>query len=462
MFAGRERYDWQILCQFRRTAAKTFGLTPRNGMQPAGSAMKRLVRQIELLAIAVLTLCVVPVSAQIALAAQADEKPAPAAATADAKKAVPAEDEQNADKPATDPAQAKVGFYVAEAEEAEGLTAAEIEGREGETVYLHAEPALTRDDVAQANVVVVTGHGQAVNIEFTPAGAAKMTEVSQQNRGKRLAIVMDGKVLAAPKMMSKMSGRAQIMLGRGDADDLCAAIDPAYRDRAAAAEERANAARVAADVPAPMPLPKVTDADRLRQIGQALRKAHDARQQFPDVAMRDAAGRPLLSWRVAILPFLPGGRELFQRFRVDEAWDSPHNRPLADEMPDVYRTAKSAPGQTRFLAAVGEKLSFSPQPGKRNAKSFTDGTALTILAVEADAEHAVVWTRPDDLAVDLASPKRGITDGEANFLVLFADGQSRDLKGSIRGDLLRALFTRGGGERIEPSMVAQSEIAPRQ
>ena len=65
---------------------------------------------------------------------------------------------------------------------------------------------------------------------------------------------------------------------------------------------------------------------------------------------------------------------------------------------------------------MGENLAFTPDASELNMKSFTDGTSRTIRLVEADPEHAVVWTRPEDLLVDLENPKRGITDGEAIFL----------------------------------------------
>jgi len=47
--------------------------------------------------------------------------------------------------------------------------------------------------------------------------------------------------------------------------------------------------------------------NNLKQIGLALHNYHDAFGCFPPVASTDAQGNPLLSWRVALLPYL-GGR----------------------------------------------------------------------------------------------------------------------------------------------------------
>jgi hypothetical protein len=188
------------------------------------------------------------------------------------------------------------------------------------------------------------------------------------------------------------------------------------------------------------------DSAHLRQIGLALQNDHDVHKQFPDVAIRDRDGKPLLSWRVAILPYLDGGDELYKQFHLNEAWDSEHNRKLIDKMPYEFRSSGAGAGRTRFLAPVGENVAFKPEKGGLSMKTFTDGTSATILVVEADVDHAVVWTKPEDLVVDLENPKRGITDGEADFLTVFVDSAPHRFKGSIRPNILRAMFTRNGGE----------------
>ena len=75
--------------------------------------------------------------------------------------------------------------------------------------------------------------------------------------------------------------------------------------------------------------------DNLRQIGLALQGYHNAFGCFPPAAVTDKQGKPLLSWRVAILPYL-GSKERYSRFHLDEPWDSPHNLALLNDRPDVY------------------------------------------------------------------------------------------------------------------------------
>src|SRR5262249_55645747 len=59
------------------------------------------------------------------------------------------------------------------------------------------------------------------------------------------------------------------------------------------------------------------------------------RGNLPPVAIADRKGKPLLSWRVALLPYL-GEWDLYRKFKLDEPWDSPHNKALLPLMPEIY------------------------------------------------------------------------------------------------------------------------------
>ena len=71
--------------------------------------------------------------------------------------------------------------------------------------------------------------------------------------------------------------------------------------------------------------------DNLRQIGLALQSYHDAFGCFPPAAIADKQGRPMLSWRVAILPYL-GSAQRYSRFRPRRAVGQPA-QPCAGERP---------------------------------------------------------------------------------------------------------------------------------
>jgi hypothetical protein len=188
----------------------------------------------------------------------------------------------------------------------------------------------------------------------------------------------------------------------------------------------------------------------LREIGQAVFKYETAYRHFPPAAGTDKDGKPLLSWRVHLLPYL-GRHDLYREFHLDEPWDSPHNRKLIDRMPAVFRSPaqkKGEAGTTTYLAPVGEATAFPGVKALRVA-DFTDGLSNTILLVDADDDHAVVWTRAEDLKYDPQKPLRGLGGHHpGGFLALFADGTVQFLPENIHPTTLHALFTRNGGETI--------------
>ena len=51
----------------------------------------------------------------------------------------------------------------------------------------------------------------------------------------------------------------------------------------------------------------------------------------------DKGGKPLLSWRVAVLAYIDIEQEkLYKQFKIDEPWDSDHNKKLIEKMPKFY------------------------------------------------------------------------------------------------------------------------------
>ncbi len=75
--------------------------------------------------------------------------------------------------------------------------------------------------------------------------------------------------------------------------------------------------------------------NNLKYIGLAMHNYLDANSHFPPAASVDKAGKPLLSWRVMILPYIDQD-QLYKQFHLDEPWDSEHNKKLIDKMPQIY------------------------------------------------------------------------------------------------------------------------------
>jgi hypothetical protein len=196
------------------------------------------------------------------------------------------------------------------------------------------------------------------------------------------------------------------------------------------------------------------NVDRMRQIGLAMLNYQAEHKHFPAHAIQSKDGKPLLSWRVAILPQL-AEQDLYDQFHLDEPWDSDHNKPLIEKMPAVYAKAgRPDDGKTVFLVPFGHGLAFEGTEGLRN-RDFRDGTSHTILAVEASSDRAVSWTKPDDLEVDLSKPLDGLGAAEDGAVsgILFTDGHVIGITNQCDLQTLAALFTRNGGEPIDNSLI---------
>jgi len=202
--------------------------------------------------------------------------------------------------------------------------------------------------------------------------------------------------------------------------------------------------------------PSLSGRTSLNRLVWAALDFESANQYFPAQSIKAEDGTPLLSWRVAILPFL-GENELYQRFNLDEAWDSPHNIQLLEYIPRSLQHADVEHGKTVFLGLDGEGAVFDADREGReiNFGSITDGSTNTILFVEADVSQAVEWSRPVDLNYDAANPTNGLggITGDGTFNAVLADGNVVSFDASAPA-LLDAWATFNGGEINDESILA--------
>ncbi|HEV3238701.1 MAG TPA: DUF1559 domain-containing protein [Gemmataceae bacterium] len=195
---------------------------------------------------------------------------------------------------------------------------------------------------------------------------------------------------------------------------------------------------------------RMQSSNNLKQLALAMHNYHSTYNKFPSAFSVDKDDKPLLSWRVHILPYIEH-EALYKEFHLDEPWDSEHNKKLIAQMPKVYQSSKKLPealGVTTYLTPRAKETAF---PGKDAIaiKDITDGTSNTILIVDADDDHALVWTKPDDLKIDSTKPHTGLGNrNDEGFLVAFADGSVHFLKKDISIKNLWAMFTIAGGEVV--------------
>jgi hypothetical protein len=213
---------------------------------------------------------------------------------------------------------------------------------------------------------------------------------------------------------------------------------------------------------------RAESSNNLKQIALAMQSYNATYNSLPPPGITDPkrprlaadkllADNLLLSWRVILLPFL-GEKHLYDQFKLDEPWDSPHNSRLLSQMPKVYASPRAVspmePGSTIYQVFVGNRAAFSFRQLTAIPRDFPDGTSNTILIVEAPAKP-LPWTKPEDLEVDLnfvnKSIKRyvGSSDG-GGFLVAMADGSVHWVRPEVSENSVKAAITRNGGEALGP------------
>src|SRR5262245_80054 len=188
--------------------------------------------------------------------------------------------------------------------------------------------------------------------------------------------------------------------------------------------------------------------NNLRQIGIAMHNHEAVYRKLPAGAICDKEGKPLLSWRVTILPYMEQ-ENLYKQFNLDEPWDSEHNKKLIPLMPKfcVVPAAPMKPGETYYRMFVGGGAMFELNKGTTFAQ-VSDGLSNTFMAVEAD--ESVPWTKPDELAFDPKKPlpKLGSFYSSGGFVALMGDGSAKFISKSISDANLRRAVMRADGEIV--------------
>lgn len=186
---------------------------------------------------------------------------------------------------------------------------------------------------------------------------------------------------------------------------------------------------------------------QMRQMIFAIHKYLDAEGSFPPAFSKADDGSPLLSWRVLILPYL-GEQELYERFHLDEPWDSEHNLKLAKQTPEVYARlfGKELDGKTRFVAPFG-KTAIAEKGA--TIGEITDGTSATVAIMEVTPAQAVTWTMPDKFSIEQEDLILKIVEkGATGFWTTFCDGSAQYIPKEIDPQSLKWLMTINDGNVV--------------
>ncbi|MGE3804576.1 MAG: DUF1559 domain-containing protein [Gemmataceae bacterium] len=197
---------------------------------------------------------------------------------------------------------------------------------------------------------------------------------------------------------------------------------------------------------------RTESSQHLRQLMLGMHNFAD-RDGFPPSALCDKQGKPLLSWRVLLLPYLEH-EKLYKQFKLDEPWDSEHNKKLLASMPDIYKTpgTRDEEGMTRYAVITGPSTAYPGKPGKYGngmallGSRFTDivdGLTQTIGLVEAAAP--IPWTKPADVDYDPKKPVPKFYVREGRYLVAIMDGSVRTVSKDIKARTLQLAIEPGDG-----------------
>ncbi len=187
--------------------------------------------------------------------------------------------------------------------------------------------------------------------------------------------------------------------------------------------------------------PRMRSLNRMKNVALALHNYHNHYGSYPPAWVADENGKPLYSWRVLLLPFLDE-RPLYDSFRLDKPWDSPHNLNLSLTDLRIYQSPdnKHGPGTTNYVAILG----VGPWQGADALSEYelTGNRATSLMFVEQHGEK-IHWAEPRDLDIStlplrindrsgrgIGSPKGG------KAVVAFRDGRAKFVDESLERDNL--------------------------
>lgn len=198
---------------------------------------------------------------------------------------------------------------------------------------------------------------------------------------------------------------------------------------------------------------RAQDANNLKQIGIAFHNSADATglKLYGPFAHDERTGLifPQNSFRVSLLPYLEQ-QNLHSQFDLNQAWDSPRNKPFSSTIVKQYHLPGQESTNTPYRIFVGagpDQPLFNADGKPAKFTDVADGLSNTILAVHA-TEH-VPWAKPQEFTYSANQPLPPMGEpGDPGYNVIMADGSIRYIKRTASEPALRALITRSGGERV--------------
>lgn len=191
-------------------------------------------------------------------------------------------------------------------------------------------------------------------------------------------------------------------------------------------------------------------SNHLKQIGLAIHNYHDSYRHFPPKHFIDRQGQPLLSWRVAILPYIEQAA-LYQSLKLDQPWNAAANQlPASVVIPTYADRDDNDPNKTRFRVPVFPGSAWDGEGPPKTFRDITDGSSNTIAVIHAPPEAAVSWADPAEWKISPDNPMQDVFGDREEVMVLFFDASVRTLRrDELDNKKLSAMLTIAGGEMDE-------------
>jgi hypothetical protein len=185
----------------------------------------------------------------------------------------------------------------------------------------------------------------------------------------------------------------------------------------------------------------------MKQVGLAIHNYYAKEKHLPPLYFTDNDGKPLLSVRVALLPYIEQ-LAMYNAIRLDEAWDSDGNRQYSATLIPTYCDDPDLKAKTTIRFPVYPGSLWHGQGPPKDFRDVTDGISNTIAAIQAPDNAAIEWANPKPWILSVDDPMSDVFGDRDSAAVVLLDGAAIVLKKSdMTNQKLRALLTIAGGEK---------------
>ncbi|MDP1562022.1 MAG: DUF1559 domain-containing protein [Pirellulaceae bacterium] len=203
-------------------------------------------------------------------------------------------------------------------------------------------------------------------------------------------------------------------------------------------------------------LPAVAQARSAAQRAMAQNSAHQitlallnyeaVHGKFPAAQTTGDGSKPLMSWRVEILPFLEES-SIYEKLQREQAWNGPANLPFTN-LPVRAFTSPRCPdtdgtNRTAFVAVVGPDTVLRPDR-TRKMREIADGASNTAMLMEL-FESDIAWAEPRDISVEEAVRLIQSCPDQRGLAVAMADGSVQTLPPTTSEETIIKMFNCSDG-----------------